>query len=68
MAQTFAIKNNAGGFDLMTERDSGNKVLILTGSYTYSLEYWQHLKALADDVIYTMENVTEEVWEETILP
>lgn len=55
MKQNKAINNNVGGFDLLTERDSGNRVRILTGSRKYSLEYWEELKNICDAVIDTIE-------------
>jgi hypothetical protein len=41
--QLLAEYNRAGGYDLLTERDSGNHVLILTGKHKNSLEYWERL-------------------------
>ena len=49
-----AVKNNVGGYDLMTERDSGNEVRILTGNK--SREYWERMRATADAVL---ENLNE---------
>lgn len=46
--------NTPYGFDLMVERDSGNKVRILTGNK--SLEFWERLKNVADAVIDTIES------------
>ncbi len=60
MKKLQAKKNNAGGYDLLTERDRGNEVLILTGRYANSIKYWERLKDLADQVIYALENENEE--------
>jgi hypothetical protein len=49
------IRNNAGGIDLITERDSGNPVRILTGSPQYSLAYWESLRDMADTAISELE-------------
>lgn len=54
-----AKKNNAGGYDLFTERDRGNTVLCLTGRYANSLEYWKHMQYLAEEVVHFLENVNE---------
>ncbi len=62
-----AKKNNAGGYDLLTERDSGNQVRVLTGAYTNSVEFWSRIKQLAQDVLYELDNVNEESQEETII-
>jgi hypothetical protein len=48
--------NSAGGYDLLTERDSGNEILILTGKTTNSLDYWKRLQILCTHVIYEMEH------------
>lgn len=37
------IENNAGGIDLLTERDAGNEVRILTGKPEKSIEFWKNL-------------------------
>lgn len=50
------IENSAGGLDLLTERDSGNEVLILTGKKDRSIEFWKALKETANDAIYLLEN------------
>lgn len=49
-------KNNTGGLDLLTERDSGNEVLILTGKKERSLEFWKKMKETANDAIYLLEH------------
>ena len=38
------IRNGAGGIDLLTERDAGNDVRILTGKPQYSKQFWTKLK------------------------
>lgn len=52
-----AIQNNVGGYDLLTERDSGNEIRILTGRPEYSLDYWQRLADLAERVIQQFEDI-----------
>jgi hypothetical protein len=61
-----ANKNNVGGYDLYTERDSGNRILCLTGRYTNSLEYWKKMQALAEEVVHFLENVNEKNHPPTI--
>lgn len=41
------VPNSAGGIDLLTERDSGNEVLILTGRREYSSLFWRKLQRAA---------------------
>lgn len=61
---SYAISNKVGGFDLMTERDSGNEIRILTGRKEYSLKYWENLKNIAESVIDAIESgVTDETDE-----
>lgn len=45
------VENSAGGIDLLTERDSGNEVLILTGKKSNSLDFWKRLRTMADAAI-----------------
>ncbi len=53
--KTIELKPNpAGGLDLLTERDAGNLVLILTGKN--SLEYFKRLRDVCDDAIDELEN------------
>lgn len=47
--------NNTGGYDLITERDGGNDVQILTGNFYASHQYWVRLANLANEVIDEME-------------
>ena len=52
MAKKIELKKNpAGGIDLLTERDSGNEVLILTGSQASSMLYWQKMRELAEHAV-----------------
>lgn len=45
MAKVQLLKrNSAGGVDLLTERDAGNQVLILTGKPESSLRFWRKLQ------------------------
>lgn len=48
-------KNNAGGIDLITERDSGNLVRILTGKPEHSIQYWKAMKATAEQALQLLE-------------
>jgi hypothetical protein len=57
--QLLAEYNRAGGYDLLTERDSGNHVLILTGKHKNSLEYWERLRQLSVDVICQLKVIDE---------
>lgn len=61
-----AIKNNAGGYDLLTERDADNPVRCLTGRYSNSLEYWKRLRRLASSVIEHLEETNEGDHPQTI--
>lgn len=54
-----AILNSVGGYDLLTERDTGNRVLCLTGKPSLSIEYWKRLKQLSEDVIKAIETHPE---------
>ncbi len=58
--QVEIVRNFAGGFDLRTERDSGNTVTILTGKRERSLEYWENLLATADLVVATLKAELED--------
>lgn len=49
MTKARIINNEAGGIDLVTERDSGNEVRILTGAGSYSLDFWTRLLNLAKE-------------------
>ena len=49
------LKPNANGVDLLIERDSGNKILILMGRSDIALENWKRLRLLAADAIKVLE-------------
>lgn len=51
-----AIRNNAGGYDLLTERDAGNEIRILTGTESRSIEYWTRLQSLTEDVLWELQH------------
>jgi hypothetical protein len=46
-----SIRNEAGGIDLLVERDAGNEIRILTGKKERSLEFWEKLRSLAEEII-----------------
>jgi hypothetical protein len=48
------VKNDVEGLDLITERDGGNDVRILTGNQ--SLQFWKNLKATATLAIQQLES------------
>ena len=47
--------NSAGGIDLLTERDAGNPVLILTGNPERSLQFWEDLFREAQNNIHRLK-------------
>ncbi|MDP2692711.1 MAG: hypothetical protein Q8O88_03685 [bacterium] len=49
------IENLAGGIDLLTEKDSGNDVLILTGKPSVSRDYWLRMKRMCDAALIIIE-------------
>ena len=49
--------NRVFGYDLLTERDAGNPVMILTGSPLYSVKYWTKLKELSEKVLKELEKL-----------
>lgn len=49
------VDNSAGGVDLITERDAGNEIRILTGRKTNSLAFWQQLRQAAAEAIERMQ-------------
>ena len=57
--QLLAESNRSGGYDLLTERDAGNHVLILTGKHQNSLDYWKRLNQLSHEVVNQLTNVDE---------
>jgi len=48
--------NSAGGIDLLTERDAGNPVLILTGPPERSLQFWEDLFREAQNNIHRLKS------------
>ena len=48
------IENQAGGIDLLTERDGGNDVRILTGKRECSIDFWRRIRDAADEALTTM--------------
>jgi len=38
------INNGVGGVDLITERDAGNKIRILTGKPQFSKDFWRRIR------------------------
>jgi hypothetical protein len=49
------IDNPAGGIDLLTERDAGNEVRILTGKPSASREFWEALRDCCDGALAELE-------------
>jgi|TARA_Y100000015_G_scaffold38058_1_gene40618 hypothetical protein len=47
--------NSAGGIDLLTERDAGNSILILTGNPERSLQFWEDLLREAQNNIHRLK-------------
>lgn len=45
------IHNSVGGIDLLTERDAGNEVRILTGRRGNSLEFWKRLQEVSKEAV-----------------
>lgn len=45
------IENNAGGIDLITERDAGNEIRIFTGKKEKSIEFWKRLHQVAGEAL-----------------
>ena len=66
MKQTKAILNPAKGYDLLTERDAGNPVRILTGKPLYSVGFWIRLKELSEAVLEELKQNDEDKDEEII--
>lgn len=42
------VPNAVGGLDLLTERDAGNDVRIMTGNKEASMEFWTRMKSQAE--------------------
>jgi len=51
------IHNTVGGIDLLTERDAGNEIRILTGRRGNSLEFWKKLREISEEAV---EQLKEE--------
>lgn len=51
MKQNKLVANPAGGFDLLTERDGGNPIRILTGAPIHSAKYFRSLKRLSEKAL-----------------
>lgn len=51
-----SVENNAGGTDLLVERDAGNEVRILTGNKENSLAFWKQLSELCEGVIHSLQD------------
>ncbi|MFA5311734.1 MAG: hypothetical protein WC375_00280 [Methanomassiliicoccales archaeon] len=45
------VPNTAKSIDLLTEKDSGNEVRILTGKSERSIEFWKQLRILCDTAL-----------------
>ena len=50
-----AVKNDAGGLDLVIERDAGDEVRIPMGGPRDSLAAWEELLHLASSAVETLE-------------
>jgi len=44
-------RNRVGGVDLITERDAGNSILILTGKPERSRDFWKRMIEFAKNAI-----------------
>lgn len=62
----YAKQNHAGGYDLLTERNSGNEVRIQTGYVGSSVEYWTNLRNLCNEVLAQL-SITEEADREFLV-
>lgn len=56
MTEMKLINNQAGGIDLIIERDAGNPFQVLTGRKENSLQTWKKLRTLCDDAIHQLVN------------
>lgn len=54
------VENFAGGIDLLTERDSGNLVRILTGRKDLSLQFWESLAEVAEEVVEKLSDAPKK--------
>ena len=59
-----AILNPAKGYDLLTERDAGNPVRILTGKPSHSRGFWMKLKELSEAALEELKQNDEDKNEE----
>ena len=59
MKKIGVIHNTAGGIDLITERDSGNEVRILTGRSQNSLEFWRKIREVSEAAIQELQRKGE---------
>ena len=60
MNKTVESKSNfAGGIDLLTERDTGNLVLILTGNPSRSLDFWEQMLFHAQTNVERLRDTVE---------
>jgi len=53
------IRNAVGGIDLLTEKDAGNEVLIVTGAREHSQEFWATMARMARQALYEMHKDEE---------
>ena len=49
------VRNGAGGVDLITERDAGNKIRILTGNAERSYEFWNAMLMKCNEALREIE-------------
>jgi len=54
------VDNTVGGIDLLTERDAGNEIMILTGRREKSLEFWKNLREVSEEAIKQLKEETHE--------
>jgi hypothetical protein len=55
MKKVSLVQNSAGGVDLMTERDAGNAIRILTGKPEYSRAFWKKIQMASKDALAILE-------------
>ena len=48
-------RNSTGGIDLITERDAGNPIRILTGKRERSIDFWKRLKEFSEEALDEMD-------------
>lgn len=48
------VKNDAGGIDLITEKDSRNEVRILTGNMVYSKNFWERMNKAVEEALWQL--------------